>query len=238
MSFSLHDLENCVERSIISPVTAAPSLCGRSGDGGGYISFDDVENALERSIISSVTAAPSLCGRSGDGSGYITYDEVENDFLERFDFCPQVPTLFTSSTTPYCPVSALPMYYPLDHTHLRLLKTDPLLSSCDHPLDAVLRAQNLLSDKTDRFQCTQQVSATKSIAGTLDCNNESVDFRIKCFVDHESDEIIIEFHRRCGSAYVWNCYFVALAQLLKGAGNPTTYIQPFNASYAVPSDYA
>ena len=176
-------------------------------------SLFDLESVQERSIA---VAAPVNISHDDryTNNGYVTFDEVEKIS------CP--PCYHSNTTTPSCPtVRPLPMYYPLDTTHVRLKTTDPILLEAASPLQLVLKAQSLLPSK---YNCSNQtIVATKSkIKGILCMGTESVDFRIHCFVD--GNDTIIEFHRRSGSAYLWNQYFNLMKSLLDNSSATATHM--------------
>lgn len=182
-------------------------------------SLFDLESVQERSIAVAAPVNISHDHRYNTNNGYVTFDEVEEIS------CP--PCYHSNATTPSCPtVRPLPMYYPLDTTHVRLKTTDPILLEAASPLQLVLKAQSLLPSK---YNCSNQtiVAAKSKIKGMLCMGTESVDFRIHCFVD--GNDTIIEFHRRSGSAYLWNQYFNLMKSLLD---NSSVHVPVFTPSTA------
>ena len=192
LTFNLFDLEDAVERSVavclsVPPPVGLNSLRSRSGC---YVDFaaSDTPSFFEE--------RPKLKEQSESST--------EEDQL-----------LFHSSEADRgVGLCSLPALYVLDHTHLRLRTADSLaLSSVDHPLDAVVRAQSLLPQQFSSINCDCQVVRSKSkMKGILFSGREHVDFRIHCFRD--GADTILEFHRRSGSSYLWNLYFKEISRLL------------------------
>ena len=204
------------------------------------LTFDlfDLEDAVERSVAVCLSVPPpvglnSLRSRSGCYVDFAASD-TPSFFEERPKLKEQSESsteedqlLFHSSEADRgVGLCSLPALYVLDHTHLRLRTADSLaLSSVDHPLDAVVRAQSLLPQQFSSINCDCQVVRSKSkMKGILFSGREHVDFRIHCFRD--GADTILEFHRRSGSSYLWNLYFKEISRLLdpKGASQ-SKYLQ-------------
>lgn len=219
--FSLNDLEDCVERSVAVMPQSPPSISSsRQNDcDDGYVTFDAMEKHSERSCHSQ---SNSQLKRGLEKEQYSS--SLFSDVT--LDSCPPatLPLYSSSMNSAQTTCRSLPMYYPLDHTHIRLSADCSLLQE-QHPLDAILLAQSFLPK---RFESKQVVNRAKSkVKGILKMGNETVDFRIRCYKD--GNDILMEFHRRQGSALAWNCYFNTIAPLLdiENAQSSTKYVIPF-----------
>jgi len=120
----------------------------------------------------------------------------------------------------------LPMYYLLDSTHLRLSAMSTFMCAYTHPLEAVLGAHKLLPScfEIDIDMSSKRTTRTKKIKGMMWMGSECVDFRVHCFQD--GSDTLIEFHRRSGSAFVFQQYFNLIAPFLVTSKNATTFVAP------------